>query len=112
MQHAYAILSAASLAPPNISTLSHKRHDFRKKKLVNIICVLLFSLQLLFEILLTLRRIQRDVVINVKTSSCKVPVIAKCSYTFSEMSYFYDLEKPQEIWRPETSFAVYWDSDL
>ena len=34
-----------------------------------------FSLQLLFEIFLILRRIQRHTVINVKTSSCKVPAI-------------------------------------
>jgi hypothetical protein len=32
-QRACAILSSvASLAPPNLSTLSHKRHDFRKRK--------------------------------------------------------------------------------
>jgi hypothetical protein len=37
-------------------------------------CVLSFSATL-FEILLILERIQRDIVINVKTSSRKVPVI-------------------------------------
>jgi hypothetical protein len=45
------------------------------KKSRNIKCVIWFSLQLLFETFLSLRRIQRDTVINVKTSSCKVPVI-------------------------------------
>jgi hypothetical protein len=35
--------TVASLAPSNFSTLSHKRHDFRKKKLLNIKCVLTFS---------------------------------------------------------------------
>jgi hypothetical protein len=34
-----------------------------------------FSLQLLCKSFLVLRRIQRDIVINVKTSSCTVPVI-------------------------------------
>jgi hypothetical protein len=43
--------------------------------LLNTKCVFLFSLQLLFETFLILRRIQRVIVINVKTSSCKVPVI-------------------------------------
>jgi hypothetical protein len=35
-------------------------------------CVFWFSLQILSETFLTLRRIQRYIVINVKTSSCKV----------------------------------------
>jgi hypothetical protein len=48
---------------------------FVKKKLLNIKCAFSFSLQLLSETFLILRRIQRDIVINVKTSSRKVPVI-------------------------------------
>ena len=43
-------------------------------KLLNIKCVFSFSLQLLFETFIILRIILRDIVINVKTSSCKVPV--------------------------------------
>ena len=46
----------APLAPPSFSTLSHKRHDFRKK-LLYIKCVFLFSLQLLSTTFLILRRI-------------------------------------------------------
>jgi hypothetical protein len=43
------------------STLSHKRHDFgKKKRLLNIKCVFWFSLQLLSETFLILRIIQRD----------------------------------------------------
>ena len=34
-----------------------------------------FSLQLLFETFIILGRIQRDIVISVKTYSCKVPLI-------------------------------------
>jgi hypothetical protein len=48
---------------------------FLKKKLLNIKCVFWFSLQLLFETFLILRRIKRDIVISVETSLCKVPVI-------------------------------------
>jgi hypothetical protein len=33
MLSARTVLSASSLAPPYLSTLSHKRHDFRKKSL-------------------------------------------------------------------------------
>jgi hypothetical protein len=65
----------ASLASPHFSTLAHKRHDFRKKELLNIKWVFWFSLQLSSKTFLFLRRIRRDIVINVKTSSCKVPVI-------------------------------------
>jgi hypothetical protein len=46
-----------------------------EKKLLNIKCVSWFSLQLSSEIFLILRRIQRDTVISLKTSSRKVPVI-------------------------------------
>jgi hypothetical protein len=38
-------------------------------------CVFWFYLQILFETFLTLRRIQRDITINVHTSSYKVPLI-------------------------------------
>jgi len=54
-------------------TLPHKRQDFRKKiKLFSTKCVFRFSLQLFSELLLTVRRIRRDIIINVRRSSCKV----------------------------------------
>jgi hypothetical protein len=68
------IFSAFSLAPPYFSTLLHNGMIFGKKSL-NIKCALWFSLQSLFETFLILRRIQRDIVENVKTSSYKVLVI-------------------------------------
>jgi hypothetical protein len=74
MQSACAVL-LASLALPYFSTLSHKRHDFRKKVIDNKMSVLIFSLQLLSGTLLILRRTERDIIINVRRSSCKVPVI-------------------------------------
>jgi hypothetical protein len=46
-----------------------------EKRLLNIKCVFWYSLQLLSEIFLILRRIQRDIAINVRLSSCKIPVI-------------------------------------
>jgi hypothetical protein len=44
------------------------------RKLLNTICVFWFSLQLLSETFLIPRRIQRDIIINVHTTSCKVPI--------------------------------------
>ena len=77
MKRACAIfLSAAWQALQYFYTLSHKRHDFRKKKkLLNTKCVFWFSLQLLSETFLILRITERDIIINVLRSSCKVPVI-------------------------------------
>jgi hypothetical protein len=46
------------------STLSHKRHDYRKIVL-NIKCVFRFSLQLVAEMFPIMRRIWRDMIINV-----------------------------------------------
>jgi len=44
-------------------------------ELLNIKCVFWFSLQLLSETFLILRRIQRDVIITAHMSSCTEPVI-------------------------------------
>jgi hypothetical protein len=45
------------------------------KKLLNNKCVFLFSVQLLSETFLILRRIVRDIGINVLRSLCNVPII-------------------------------------
>jgi hypothetical protein len=49
------------------STLSHKRHDFRIK-LLNVKC--------LSATLLIISRIQRDNIVNVYWSSCKIPFLS------------------------------------
>jgi hypothetical protein len=66
--------SVACLALPYFSTLSHKRHDIRKKIIEHKMCFD-FYLQILSETFLILRNNQRDTVIYVHRSSCKVPVI-------------------------------------
>ena len=67
--------SVVRLSLPYFSTLSHKRHNFRKKKIVELkICVFIFSATL-FEKFLVLRRNKRDIIINLQMSSCKVPDI-------------------------------------
>ena len=75
MQCACAILSSvAYLALLNFSTLSHKRRGFRENATEHEMCVLIFSITL-SKTFLNLKRIQRDIIINVYRSSCKVPVI-------------------------------------
>ena len=69
--------SAASLAPPHFSTLSHKRHDFSEKHYRTQDIFLLF-LQLLFERFLSLRRVQR--VLQRKTNKCAYDcLLTNCS---------------------------------
>ena len=66
--------SAACLTPTYFPTISHKGHDFFFKSL-NVKCLFWFSLQILSEIFLILRIMERDVIINVCRSSWQVPVI-------------------------------------
>ena len=85
--------SVACLAVPYFSTLSHNRLDFREKKIVERKMCVSFSLQLLSETFLILRRIQRDTTINVRKSSPKLPVSV---VIFKSYFYFRDefLKKP------------------
>ena len=74
--NAHAPYYLACPALQYFSTLSHKRHDFRKKKkLPNTKCVFWFSLQVLYETFLILRKTERDMIINMCWSSCNVPVM-------------------------------------
>ena len=54
---------------PHFSTLSYKRHDFKKLLNVNVYSDLTTFLSEIFRIL---RRIFRDIIINVFRSSCEV----------------------------------------
>ena len=68
-------LHAASPALPIFRHYLINGTIFEEKKVVEHKKFILISAQLLFETFLIVRRIQRDIVINMKTSSCKVPVI-------------------------------------
>jgi len=72
MQHnVFCALSGSTI----FSTLSHKRRDFRKKKVTaqkKSVSIFLYKFCLKH---LILRRIQRDIIVYVHRYSCKVPVI-------------------------------------
>ena len=61
-------------ALPYFSTLSHKRHDFQKI-LLNTRHVFWVPLQTFLEHFSLLRKIQRVIIKNVHSSSCKVPFL-------------------------------------
>jgi hypothetical protein len=71
----YDVIYDPSIFTIFFDIISLKAWFSEKKKSLNIKCVFRFSLRLIFEKFLILRRNQRDIVINVKTCSCKVPVI-------------------------------------
>ena len=57
------------------SILSHKRHDFLKKKIIEYeICVLILSTKM-YERLLITKRIEADMITNEHWSPCKVRLI-------------------------------------
>jgi hypothetical protein len=68
------ILSSVSRPAVPYFSLSHKRLDFPKKKLLNIKCVQI-CIRLLSKAFLILRRISRDIITNVYRSSCEAPDI-------------------------------------
>jgi hypothetical protein len=64
--------SVACQALPYFSKVSHKWHDFQKNVIEYKMSV---SFSTTFETFLILRRIRQDSIINVRRSSCKVPII-------------------------------------
>jgi hypothetical protein len=84
IRHAkWIILQSIVLSPvacpalPYFSTLSHKRHDFRKRSIANKICVPILSTNL-SETFLSLRRIQRGIIINVQYIGVRVKYRYSC----------------------------------
>jgi hypothetical protein len=57
------------------STLSPRSYDFRKKEVIEYKMCFYFIDKFFSESFITIRRIQRDIIININGSSRKVPVI-------------------------------------
>jgi hypothetical protein len=80
--------SVSFLTVPYFFALSHKQQDFQKKIIAHCICFY-FSLQLLSETFLVLRRIHWDIIINVRRSSHEVPVVlVRCSWYLNFLDTF------------------------
>ena len=73
MRH-FILSSVVCLVVPCFSTLSRNRCDLREKFNEHKICVLILSTTFACKIVI-LGRFERDVIINVHTSSCQVPDI-------------------------------------
>jgi len=68
-------LSVVCVDLPYFFTFSHKLHRLRTNVIKHKICILIFCTKLC-ETFLILRRNERDIIITVHRSSCKVPVIS------------------------------------
>jgi hypothetical protein len=106
MQSACAVWPCVACAALQyFSTCSYKRHDFRKKKILNIKYFFWFSLQLLSETFLILSRIKLDTIINVHKSSCKVPVVLLIfEWNLNSLDKFRKILKYQFSWK-----SVQWE---
>ena len=67
----HVVICGQSACTQYFYTLSHKQNDFGEGKLLNTKFVLWFSLQLLSETFLILRRTERDIIKNIYRSVCK-----------------------------------------
>jgi hypothetical protein len=74
------------------------------KKLLSMKCVFWVSPKLVSEIFPILRRIQRDIIINLHSSSCKVPVIlVRCDWNLNFLDRF---SKDNQMWNSTKNIPV------
>ena len=88
--------SVACSVVQNLFHVFHKRHDFLKKKVAEHKSASRFSLQLLSETFLILRRVERDIK-SVYWSSCKVPIIQNFLDIFSKNSQISEFLKIRSV---------------
>jgi hypothetical protein len=112
MHHTVIVACPALL---HFSTLSHKRQYFRKKKKDNEMkCMLWFSLQLLSENFLIIRRIERYVIehlywLSCKVTSCSCPILMSLWFSrqiFEKYSNIMFIEYINNIYYRQTQLAL------
>ena len=89
---------------PSFSTmaLSHNGKIFGKK-LPNIKCVFWFYLQRLRETCIILRRIQRDIFLNVRRSSAKVPLLLSDIIEKNLSAFFFEKQPNIKFYEKQSS---------
>ena len=109
--HRVMLPSVAFLNLPHFSKLSHKRRDFGERVIEHKMCVLSFSTMYVWNISHS-RKNQRDIIINVLSPSCKVPVILvrflvtlKYSRRIFEKYLQYQISWKSVQWHPELLHA-------
>ena len=104
----------SSMACPAIQyffSFSHKQHDL-KKKLLNTKCVFWFSLQLLSETFLILRRKEQDMPKTVHWSPCKYPLLlSEFNDSWIFLTDFQKILKYQISWISFQCWAELFDAD-
>ena len=85
MQFTWAAFSSVACpAVQYFSTLSHKRHNLKKKKkILNVQYVFWFPLQILSETFIILKGLQWHIIINVHRSSCIVLILIRVRWNLN-----------------------------
>jgi hypothetical protein len=84
----------------NVSTLSHKRHDFRNESLLSVKCVFWIALQFLSEMFLILKIIEWDVIKMFIGLHVNYPLfVSELDETGILSTYFREILKYQISWK-------------
>jgi hypothetical protein len=107
MQCACAILSSLNcLAVQYVSTLSHKLHNFEKKRILKK-CVFWFSIRFLSETFLVLRRNERDMIKNVCLFTYLFTYSMEQSPSWEANWFAASQEIPRILWNTKVHYRIH-----
>jgi hypothetical protein len=98
--------SVACLAVPYFSTLSHQRHDHWEKVTGYKMCLLIFSTNL-SKIFIVLRRIERDIIINVCKSLFIIIICHGFGHLFTRPGLLYP-EVSSKVCQLDNNVSLPW----